>query len=308
MRGRSGQLRMAAAVAGAAGVLCALPGLASAAKVVNGGFETGSLSGWTEQNEAGSAGTWLTYTGTSSPLSGHPIPAPPQGSFAAITDQTDAGSSILYQNVKLARKQRHVLTVVLYYQSYAAIDAPPTLDYTAGPNQQYRVDVMKSSSPAFSMASSDILKNVLATPTAGATQMQPQLITANLSHLAGRTVRLRFAMADNVDYFNAGVDAVMVTSTPLVKAKKATKLKAHKAVLHGTVNPNGGPTQFHFVYGLTKSYGHKTPVKLAGSDSRKHRESALITGLKSGVTYHYRLVAANLAAKSRSKDRTFTTP
>lgn len=309
MLSRSDWGRSAAAFGASLGIVLGAPAVAGAAKVVNGGFETGSLAGWHVADEVGSAGTWFAYSGTTSPLSFHTIYAPPDGTYAAITDQTNPSSNALYQNVKLARHERHLLSFILYYQSYAPIANPPTLDYNiGGGNQQYRVDVMKTTAPIMSVASSDIYRQVFATQFGAAQSTSPTQITANLSSLAGKTVRLRFAIADNENYFNAGVDAVMIVSNPVVKATKATKVKAHSATLHGRVNPNGGLTTYRFQWGTTKHYGHKTTLRSAGTGATSEAESAHIKGLKPGVTYHYRIVAYNAAAKSHSKDRTFTTP
>lgn len=287
-------------------VLLAIPAAASAAVVVNGGFETGTLAGWTEQDQAGSAGSWYVYS-TSSPLTGHPIPAPPQGSFAAITDQTDVSSSILYQNITLKPKEKHILSLYVYYTSYAPISSPPTLDYTTSANQQYRIDVMNPSSSLTSVSSPDILDPVFATVTGAPEVMAPTVITANLSQFAGQTVRLRLAMVDNENYFNAGADDVMVTSTPVVKTRKASKVRHHSARLNGSVTPNGGPTTYYFQYGKTKHYGKKTKANSAGLGNAAEKEFASIKHLKPGTKYHFRIVAENAAATSHGKDHTFTT-
>ena len=69
-----------------------LIGVAMAQPQTNGDFETGDLSGWKVFNNAptGSPGSWFVYSGTTPPLTppafGFKIPAPPQETFAAITD------------------------------------------------------------------------------------------------------------------------------------------------------------------------------------------------------------------------------
>jgi len=73
--------------------------------VTNGGFESGNFTGWTVVNQAGGNGNWFNYTGTSSPASGHTIPAPPEGTRAAITDQGAPGSHELYQDIVLAPRE-----------------------------------------------------------------------------------------------------------------------------------------------------------------------------------------------------------
>src|SRR5262245_19837052 len=84
-----------------AGVALAVPGAAHAAIVNNGDFETGSLSGWQTQNSGpvSSTNKWYAYSGTTSPLNARTIQAPPQGSFAAVTDQGGPGAHFLYQDL-----------------------------------------------------------------------------------------------------------------------------------------------------------------------------------------------------------------
>jgi hypothetical protein len=65
-------------------LLCALVSPASA-QITNGGFELG-LTGWTSANQIGSEGTFSPQTGTASPVNGDPVPVPPQGIFAAMSD------------------------------------------------------------------------------------------------------------------------------------------------------------------------------------------------------------------------------
>src|SRR5215210_103479 len=79
--------------------LPALPGVASGATVANGGFGAGSFAGWSVANQAGGSGDWFVYTGTSTPLNGFPVAAPPEGTHAAVTDQGGPGSHVLYQDV-----------------------------------------------------------------------------------------------------------------------------------------------------------------------------------------------------------------
>ena len=60
---------------------------AQAGLISNGGFESG-FSGWTRADQFGSDGTFFVQTGPSSPVNGFSVPAPPEGSKAAMTDST----------------------------------------------------------------------------------------------------------------------------------------------------------------------------------------------------------------------------
>ncbi len=101
---------------------------------------------------------------------------------------------------------------------------------------------------------------------------------------------------------------------PEVATGAASGIHATGATLAGSVNPDGVPvTGCHFEYGTTTAYGQSAPcVPAPGSipaDSSEHPVSAVVTGLVPGVTYHYRLVAANANGANDGEDATFqTTP
>jgi hypothetical protein len=216
LRGRIGSRTTVCAVV-AAFVALAFAGSANAATIVNGDFETGSLSGWQTQTlgiatESG----WYAYSGTESPLSSNPIQAPPQGKFAAASDEGGPSTHILYQDVALEPFYAQQLSMLVYYQSAAAITvpSPDTLDSGGPGNQQYRVDVMKPTAPITSLEPSDILATVFQTKVGDPQMLAPTQLTVNLTPFAGQTVRLRFAEVDNGGYFNASVDAVSILSTP----------------------------------------------------------------------------------------------
>ena len=227
-----GMRRWIALIAVSMAVLAA-PAAAHAAIVTNGDFETGSLSGWQTQN-TGSG--WFAYSGTASPTNALPIAAPPQGSFAAVTDQVRQGTRILYQDVALEPGQTHTLSLYVYYKSNSPIAHPATdsLDYFVVPNQQYRIDVMKPSAPLTSINPADILLPIFRTATGDPTTLAPTMMTADLTPFAGQTVRLRFAEVDGAGYFNASTDAVSIASTPprptgqRAAALASCKKRAHK--------------------------------------------------------------------------------
>jgi hypothetical protein len=209
------------AVALGALTLLAVAGPSSAATVVNGGFETGNFSGWTVVNQSGGSGDWFVYTGTSSPLTGFPIAAPPEGTFAAVTDQFGPGSHVLYQDVVLESGFRHTLSLVVYYENQAGIFfAPPTLDFTEFPNQQYRIDVLRATADPFSTDPSDVLANVFQTREGDPASLPPTTISFDLTAFAGMTVRIRFAEVDNQLFFNASVDDVRIESVRLLPTTK----------------------------------------------------------------------------------------
>lgn len=215
------RFRLLVASVSAAAVLLALPALAAATTVVNGNFETGSLAGWSQvsDTEISEDGAWFAYSGTANPFEvgeSPPVPAPPQGSFAAITAQGGPGARFLYQDVALEPGYSHVLTLIAYYQSIAALVTPePNVLSAAGePNQQYRIDVIKPTAPIDTLEPADILATVLQTETGDPETMAAKTMTADLTAFGGQTVRLRFSEVDNKGFFNAGVDAVSISGPP----------------------------------------------------------------------------------------------
>jgi hypothetical protein len=195
-----------------------VPAGATAATVVNGDFEAGSLTGWQVHNQPSElTGNWFAYTGTAPPTGlGPDVPPPPAGRFAAITAQGDPGTHVLYQDVTLEPYYTHSLSMLLYYQSGPGLTtpSPDRLSSELPANQQYRVDVMNPTAPLESLNPADILATVFATKTGDPQQMGATAFQVNLTPFAGRTVRLRFAEVDNQGILNAGVDSVAILSTP----------------------------------------------------------------------------------------------
>jgi hypothetical protein len=186
--------------------------------VPNGDFETGDFTHWNIANKRGGGGDWFVYSGTESPLSGSPIAAPPQGDFAATTDQNDPGTHVLYRNIKLASGMKHELSFYLYYDNEAGEFFPRnTLSFRFAnlfPNQQYRVDLLRPKANPFTVNPDAIRARLFRTEVGDPPALEPTLLTFNLTRFAGKTVRLRFAEVDNQEIFLASVDRVRVTSEP----------------------------------------------------------------------------------------------
>lgn len=186
-----------------------------AASVTNGDFENGNLNGFTVANQRGSDGDWFAYSNADPPTDSCSgvLEPPPQGDFAATTDQDSPGSHVLYQDIALKTNAKHRLSFTLYYESDDPIASPNTLNYTINQeNQQYRVDIMKPGAPVFSVAPDDVLATVFRTRAGDPQTLAPTRISFDLTRFAGRTVRLRFAEVDNQNCFNASVDAIKVAT------------------------------------------------------------------------------------------------
>jgi hypothetical protein len=183
--------------------------------VPNGGFETSNFNNWNVANQISGSGDWFVYSGTESPMSGFNIAAPPQGDFAATTDQQNPGTHVLYRNIKLEPGMRHELSFYLYYENQADEFFPRnTLDFRADPNQQYLVDILRPRANPLALNPDDTLTRLFRTRAGDPNSLEPTLMTFNLTRFAGKTVRLRFAEVASEFYFQASVDRVSVTSTP----------------------------------------------------------------------------------------------
>lgn len=206
-------------------LLSLAPGGAAAATVVNGDFESGDLRGW-QVRRVVEAGHWFAYKGTAAPLGSkknRPIDSvqpPPQGTYAAVTDQAARDTLILSQEILLEPGQSHRLSLLAYYNSYKpiAVPSPDTLSVDDGvlagqQNQQYRIDVMKPGAPLESVDPGDILRTLFRTTPGSPASMSPTRLATDLTPFAGQTVRLRIANAAHEELFNAGVDAVSISST-----------------------------------------------------------------------------------------------
>ena len=70
---------------------------AGASTIANGGFETGFAS-WVRVDQLGSDGTFSLQIGLASPVNADPVPAPPSGTRAAMSDGAAPGAHVLYQD------------------------------------------------------------------------------------------------------------------------------------------------------------------------------------------------------------------
>ena len=105
--------RLGAVALGLCAVLAA-PSAGLAASVENGNFETGNLQGW-QVHRVTELGDWYAYRGTDAPIGGKqlgaPVIAPPQGTYAAITDEYNPDTVVLYQDIVLRAGYEHRLNM-----------------------------------------------------------------------------------------------------------------------------------------------------------------------------------------------------
>jgi len=180
--------------------------------ILNGGFESGFTS-WTRVNQLGSEGAFSLQTGTVSPINGDPVPAPPGGMFAAMTDALGPGSHVLYQDFVVPAGGA-LLSFSLFIGNRAdRFATPASLDFsTPTLNQQARVDIQRAGVDPFSVAVSDVLLNLYQTNVGDPLISGYNALNFDLASLfnanVGQTLRLRFAETDNLFTFQFGVDNV----------------------------------------------------------------------------------------------------
>src|SRR4051794_999486 len=94
---------------------------------------------------------------------------------------------------------------------------------------------------------------------------------------------------------------------PGAVTQPATKVKPTSATLAGAIHPRGCAVKYHFEYGRTTAYGHRTADQTLVRGSSPRLVSAPVDHLAGATPYHFRLVATTGPRTVRGVDRTFTT-
>jgi hypothetical protein len=135
-------------------------------------------------------------------------------------------------------------------------------------------------------------------------------IIANISGLMANTTYHFRIVATNSAGTRMGGDRTFTTLTatgaPVVTTNPATNITTSSATLNGSLNPHGLTTMVNFQWGTTVSYGHSTPM-LTQTGNTYRNISANISGLTTGTTYHFRIMATNSGGTRFGIDRTFRT-
>jgi D-alanyl-D-alanine carboxypeptidase len=189
------------------------PGPTGPGALVVDDFESGELTGWRAVGSG--AGGWFVYsdgqkapdptqTDPNVPFNVHD---PPRGKFAVVTDMNGPGTRILYRDVRL--DGRFTLEAIVFHAGSAPFNSPETLAYdTREPNQQFRIDLLRTSAPIDSVANDDVLVTLFRTSPEDTPGLLPAHVSANVSRWAGQTVRLRLAQTDNSGPLRVGVDDI----------------------------------------------------------------------------------------------------
>jgi hemolysin type calcium-binding protein len=145
-------------------------------------------------------------------------------------------------------------------------------------------------------------------PTGAGADTANVSVAALLPGLSPATTYHYRLVATNRAGTSKGSDGLFATlSGPAAVTGNASQVAPFKAVLNGSVDPNGRATSYYFEYGPTTAYGSKTQARSAGAGTSPVGVAIEATGLAAGKTYHFRLVASSDAGTSRGDDRSFTT-
>lgn len=87
----------------------------------------------------------------------------------------------------------------------------------------------------------------------------------------------------------------------------ASLITRDSAQLSGTIDPEQVDASYYFEYGTTESYGNVTPTLHTGVSASDTPVVQSVRELLPETTYHYRLVANNVAGRNVGADHTFTT-
>ena len=187
--------------------------------VTNGDFETGSFTGWTVTDQAGSfpRGWFIDTPGTATPLSGLLTEANPAGgSFYAVTDQDGEGSHSLTQTIVVPVSSQVILSFDYFVNDWnGAGPLGNVLDFNIAPTQFATADILTAGAGPF-----DTGAGVVANLVYAGGDTPPNAYTTFLLDITslvggGGTFQLRFAESDNQFFLNFGLDNVSVLATPV---------------------------------------------------------------------------------------------
>jgi hypothetical protein len=142
---------------------------------------------------------------------------------------------------------------------------------------------------------------------------------ASVSGLTANSTYHYTLLASNATGQGEGLSETFTTMPllPTASTGGASAITTTSAMIAGSVNPenSGQPgqddTTYSFQYGSTDSYGSQTEPGDAHEGTTALAQTATLTGLEPGKTYHYRIVASNnnqaVSQTGFGEDQTFTT-
>lgn len=138
----------------------------------------------------------------------------------------------------------------------------------------------------------------------------PVPVAVPLTGLTSDTTYHYRTVATNAAGTARGADRTLRTArvprSPIVTTGAAREVTTGSAILTGTVDPGGLPTDVSFDYGTSTKYGSASAVVPVDGFGRR-TVNVLVTGLSPFTKYSYRLVARNAKGTARGSARTVTT-
>jgi hypothetical protein len=200
--------------------------------ITNGGFDTGTLSGWNVMVQSGSyPGSNffdLSSTTTTTPQSFSTTAGAKSGADYAVSDTAGTAAIVLSQSFVVPA---HVSSVILSYSlfvnsgSAGAVNTINGLDYTKISSQYGIVSLLSAGTSLFSTGVGDLANFYEGIDAVGVVNPYKDYsfdITSLVS--AGGSFTLRFGAVSNVATLNVGVDSVSVISTVTAVPEPASTL------------------------------------------------------------------------------------
>ncbi|NNJ99376.1 MAG: S8 family serine peptidase [Desulfatitalea sp.] len=126
--------------------------------------------------------------------------------------------------------------------------------------------------------------------------------------LAGTVYQVRaYAVNEVGTAYGEALSFTTLPAPPVVEHTATRSVTDQTGTLTGTINPNGGETEYYFEYGLDERYGEVTAIARIGTQWDGIPVDTALKDLAESTTYHYRLVATNPAGTTIGNGYTFTT-
>jgi lysophospholipase L1-like esterase len=139
-------------------------------------------------------------------------------------------------------------------------------------------------------------------------------IQAPLTNLAPGTTYYFRVVAQNTTGTSKGtIKSFKASQIPSATTNAATSVTSNGATLNGSVNPNGLPTNYWFLWGtdpiLTNPAltSETLPILIPGGTFTTQPVSAPLSGLGVGTNYYFRVVASNVEGESQGTIHNFQT-
>ena len=148
-----------------------------------------------------------------------------------------------------------------------------------------------------------------ATPEASAGEGTAAVpVTQPLAALSGDTTYHVRLVATSGGESTTSNETTFTTLAPQPTTGQAGAISQNTATVEGTLTAPGDETTYDFEYGTSTAYGSKSPAQSVGLGTSPVHETAVLSGLQAGTTYHYRLaVTTPSAGTAYGQDEAFTT-